>query len=62
MRYLGYVEICAGVGLGMGPVIGSLLSSYFDFEFTMYCFAALNLAATIMCYFLIPDELNLSAK
>ena len=28
MRYIGYVEIAAGVGLGMGPTIGSLVFGY----------------------------------
>lgn len=25
IKYIGYIEICVGVGLGMGPVIGSLV-------------------------------------
>lgn len=25
MRYIGYIEICVGLGLGLGPVLGSVV-------------------------------------
>ena len=28
MRYIGYIEISVGVGLGMGPTIGSVVFKY----------------------------------
>jgi MFS family permease len=31
MKYIGYVEISVGVGLGLGPTIGSIIFTYTDY-------------------------------
>ena len=58
MRYIGYIEICVGVGLGMGPVVGSLFYSFLDYEGTMYLFGLCDAIATFLCICLIPSILN----
>jgi len=58
MRYIGYIEISVGVGLGIGPTLGSVVYEYLDYAGTMYMFGGLNFAALVTCYFLIPNELN----
>ena len=58
MRYIGYIEICVGLGLGMGPVIGSAVYKALDYEGTMYMFAGFNLLGTLLCVCLIPNALN----
>jgi predicted MFS family arabinose efflux permease len=58
MKYIGYIEICVGLGLGMGPVIGSAVYSALEYEGTMYLFAGFNLMGTLACVCMIPSELN----
>lgn len=58
VRYIGYIEIAAGIGLGLGPSIGSIVFGLTDFQWTMYFFAGLNVFALIICYLFIPNELN----
>jgi len=58
MKYIGYAEIAAGLGLGLGPAIGSFVFKYLEYEYTMYFFGALNFVGLISCYFLIPSVLN----
>ena len=58
MRYIGYIEICVGLGLGLGPSIGSFVYGYLGYAGTMYLFAGLNGFATVLCVFLIPNALN----
>lgn len=58
MRYIGYIEISVGVGLGLGPTIGSVVYKYLAYEDTMYFFAGLDFLALISCAYLIPSVLN----
>jgi len=58
MRYIGYIEICVGLGLGMGPVLGSVVYSEVGYEYTMYFFGVCDFFTLIICFFLIPDVLN----
>ena len=62
MKYISYIEICVGLGLGLGPVLGSLINKYLSYEGTMYIFAAMNGVATLVCMLLIPNVLNKSVK
>ena len=61
MRYIGYIEIAVGCGLGLGPTLGSVVYGYLLYEKTMYFFGALNTLGLIFCIFGIPSELNMSA-
>ena len=58
MKYIGYLEITIGLGLGLGPTIGSIVYKYLSYEHTMYFFGGLNLIGLVICYFLIPSVLN----
>jgi len=58
MKYIGYCEIWVGVGLGLGPMLGSAVYPLLDYEGTMYFFGVLNLIIMVMCVFFIPSELN----
>jgi|TARA_B110000305_G_C19177932_1_gene510566 hypothetical protein len=64
MRYIGYIEIAVGCGLGLGPTLGSVVYGMFSdnkYELTMYFFGALNTIGLIFCIVGIPSELNMSA-
>lgn len=58
MKYIGYCEIWVGVGLGLGPMLGSAVYPLLEYEGTMYFFGALNLTIMILCIFFIPNQLN----
>ena len=62
VKYIGYVEIAVGVGLGVGPTLGSIISTQCSYEVTMYIFGVFNMIGLIACIFMIPGELNASAS
>ena len=53
-----YIEICVGLGLGLGPFLGSLVYGSLGYEMTIYMFGFLNLFALILSYIMIPNILN----
>ena len=52
------IEIYVGIGLGLGPTIGSAVYTYLDYEGTMYLYCAFTVVALITCIAFIPDVLN----
>ena len=62
MKYIGYIEICVGLGLGLGPVIGAVIYKQLEYEQTMYCFALLCGLTTLICRQLIPEVYNRSTQ
>lgn len=58
MKYIGYIEIAIGIGLGMGPTVGSVVYSYVNYDGTMYFFGVINLVGVLICFLLIPGSLN----
>ncbi len=60
IKYITYIEIYAGLGLTLGPCIGSLFyfSFHFGFEYTMYAFGIINSIGMFICMVLIPSNLN----
>lgn len=58
MNMIRYIEICVGLGLGLGPFLGSLVYSTLDYQGTIYLFGFLNLFGVILAFILIPNELN----
>lgn len=58
LKYIGYIEICVGLGLGLGPMLSALVFKYLQYAGTMYLFGILNLAGTLLCVCLLPSELN----
>ena len=43
MNMIRYIEICVGLGLGLGPFLGSLVYSSLRYQGTIYLFGFLNL-------------------
>ena len=50
---VGYVEAMTGLGLIVGPIIGSTLYSFFGYSYTFFIYGAflVFLAALIKCNF-----------
>jgi MFS family permease len=64
IRYITYIEIVAGLGLSLGPAVGSFVYGTLDFKFrnTMIFFAALNFIGMVLCIILMPSKLNKTIK
>jgi len=58
MKYISYIELVVGMGLALGPAIGSVVYGVLNYDGTMYFFGGLNTIAMLCCYFFIPNELN----
>ena len=59
-KYIGYVELALGLGLMLGPVLGSFFMSLTnnDFEITFYIFGALIAAGGLFAFVALPNYLN----
>jgi len=60
MLYIRYLEIAVGVGLGLGPCLGSIVDSQVGYANTMYFFALCNGLNFVVCFFFIPSVFNKS--
>lgn len=58
LKYIGYIEVVVGLGLAMGPTIGATVYSTLDYSGTMYLFGMLNLLTTLICFWVIPNEID----
>lgn len=58
LRQISYIELIVGLGLGLGPTIGSLLFTALGYEWTMYTFGFINTAALVVVYILLPKQMN----
>jgi MFS family permease len=61
-KYLGMAEAIAGVGLMIGPVIGSFLYSRLGYLGTFLTFSCILLIGCLCVSFALPNMLNESAK
>ena len=57
-KYLGMAEASAGIGLMLGPVIGSFLYQYLDYMGTFFAFAGILFVNCILVMFVLPKSLN----
>ena len=47
-----------GLGLGLGPVVGSALYHLLPYDHTIYCFSGVVGLALVMSIFMLPDAVN----
>ena len=57
-KYLGYGETATGIGLMLGPVLGSALNTLVGYTGAFFFFAGLLLVFGILSHNLIPSTLN----
>jgi predicted MFS family arabinose efflux permease len=58
MKYLSYLEICAGFGGTIGNLLAGILYEKIDYMYTMVVFWAIMFLAYLVSLALIPNELN----
>ena len=61
-KYLGILSAIIGVGLLIGPIVGSTLYTLFGFEGTFFIIGALFLFLIPVILKLIPESVNISDK
>ena len=57
-EYMGYCESAVGVGLMIGPVLGSFIFGLCGYEKTFYVFGTIIGIGLIVVFFLLPPRLN----
>jgi predicted MFS family arabinose efflux permease len=55
---MGYIEIAVGLGLGLGPTVGSFVFNFLRYEYTLYFFALCSFLALLMNTCLIPKAVD----
>lgn len=58
VKYLGYVKASTGLGLMLGPSVGSFVYGYFGYAVTFYFFSLFIFIALILQIVLIPNAVN----
>jgi MFS family permease len=57
-KYIALIETAVGVGLILGPVIGSSIYAFAGFSWTFFIIGSVFLILTPILYILIPDSIN----
>lgn len=60
MKYIGYIEICVGLGLGLGPIMSAAVIKSLGYKGTMLLFGGLMFTGGIVAQLLLPSELNVT--
>jgi len=56
--YSGYCATSVGVGLLLGPVIGTSIYSFAEYEFTFYILAGLLFCSFLTAVIMLPNRIN----
>jgi MFS family permease len=57
-EYVGYCQSACGIGLMIGPVLGSMIYGQLGYENTFFTFAGILLASCALVFFILPKRLN----
>ena len=56
--YIGYCQTAVGLGLLMGPVVGTTIYGFAKYEKTFYILAGILSASFLTAVFLLPSRIN----
>lgn len=56
--YIGYCQTAVGLGLMLGPVIGTTIFKLVGYEFTFYVLAGVLVGSLLTAFFLLPSRIN----
>lgn len=57
-QLVGYTSMAQGMGLMMGPLLGTLLYVWLDYTATFLFFTVFIFVCGIICVFLLPASIN----
>jgi len=60
-QYISYLEAASGLGMIVGPPLGSLIYGFSGYQWSFYAFSILILSNFAQCVFLIPNKINKAA-
>ena len=55
---IGYIEAVTGIGMIIGPLLGSLLYSFGGYTFTFYCFGSIFLFFGLFVRIIFPRNID----
>lgn len=61
-KYLGWAEAATGIGLVAGPVLGSVLFRFLEYEFTFVAFGVMLALGGVFLAIILPNYLNKPSK
>lgn len=56
--YIGYCQTAVGLGLLLGPVIGTTIYNFAKYQWTFYILAMILTCSLISAIFLLPTRIN----
>lgn len=56
--YIGYCQTAVGLGLLLGPVIGTTIYKFAEYEATFYILAGVLCCSFLTAIFLLPNRIN----
>ncbi len=56
--YIGYCLTAVGLGLLLGPVIGTSIYQFAGYEWTFYSLAGILILSLIIAIFMLPNRIN----
>lgn len=57
-KYIGYLEASGGVGMLLGPIVGSVLYEFLDFSYTFFLIGVVFIALTPVFFMITPSSVN----
>jgi MFS family permease len=61
-KYIGYCEAASGIGLAIGPVIGSIIYEASNYHLTFIIYGAILLGGTIIIGLILPSRVNMKGE
>ena len=61
-KYFGLLEAAVGLGLVVGPPLGSIMYSSLGYEWAFYSTAIMVLINVILCLTFVPSKLNINPE
>ena len=61
-KYIGWMEAASGVGLTLGPTVGSVVFDWTNYQFAFLIYGVILLIGSVVIAYALPDRVDSSAK